>query len=215
MMRLVLQNLPLKLLALAISVLLWVVFVDRPELVTSVSAPVEYQNTPDNLELSSSLPERVYLEVQGPSARLHSLDLSQASVVLNLGSVRQPGEHTFTIERRNIDMPAGLRLVRVVPSQVRLQFERRMQADVPVRLHVMGPPPAGYHVGRHEVQPRMLQIIGPESHVKQVAFAETDPIDLSGIVGQAEFPIQTFISDRQVRLLSSPVVHVKIWLEKN
>ncbi len=214
MISVIFKNFGWKVLSLGFAILLWTTFVGSPELVTPVSAPVEFQNMPQNLELSSGMPGRVYLEIQGPSARLHSLDLSRTAVVLNLSSVYRPGERTFTIERHNIDLPTGLDLVRVVPSQVRLVFERRMQAEVPVRVRFAGPPPAGYRIGRQDVQPATLQIIGPESQVRQVAFAETDPIEIARIAGSAEFHVQTFVANPQVRPAASPVVEVKLSLEK-
>lgn len=214
MIRPLLDRLGWKLLSLAIAVVLWAAFVSSPELVTSISAPIEFQNMPPDLELSSRLPERVYLEVQGQSSRLHHFDPSLTAVILNLSSVNRPGEHTFTIERRNIDLPAGLTLMRALPSQVRLRFEQRLAADVPVKVRFSGLPPAGYRVSREEVRPQTLRIIGPESRVKQVGYAETDPIDLSHAVSRAEFRVHTFVADSQVRLVSSPVVQVVITLEK-
>jgi hypothetical protein len=214
MIRALLDNIGWKLLALAIAIALWVGFVGSPELLTSVSAPVEYKNTPSELEMSSDAPERIYLEVQGPSARLRSYDASRTAVLIDLSGVHRPGEYTFTLDSNNIDLPAGLKLVRAVPGQVRLRFERRVSAEVPVRVRFSAPPPEGYRIARETVLPKRLQIIGPESRVRQIGYVETDPIDLSHVIGEAQFRVHTFIPDPQVRFVSTPEVDVQINLEK-
>lgn len=209
------QNLGWKLLALAAAVVLWAALISSPELVTSVSAPIQYQNVPPDLEMNSDAPARVHLDIEGPAARLRNVDPSRAAVLLNLSAVQGPGEYTFSVERSRIDLPADVKLLRAVPGQVRLRFERRGTAGVPVRVRFSAPPPEGYRIGRQQVSPQTLQIVGPESRIKQVEYVETDPIDLSRVVGNAQFRAHTFVADPQVRFLSSSVVEVVISLEKD
>ncbi|HEY1205294.1 MAG: CdaR family protein [Bryobacteraceae bacterium] len=203
-----------QLLALAAAFVLWLVFTGSPQVVTSISAPIEYQNMPQDLESTAELPRRVSLEISGPAARLHEADLTNRRVVLNLESVLRPGERTFTIERRNIDLPAGLSLVRAIPAQVRIAFERSVSASVPVRVRIAVPPPEGYRVARQQALPNALRIVGPESRVRQVESVDADPIDLSRTVGKARFQVHAFVADPQVRFVSSPLVEVSVSLEK-
>jgi YbbR-like protein len=202
------------LLALAVAFMLWLVLMGSPELVTSISLPIEYQNMPPDLESASELPRRVSLEIRGPGARLHEADLSSRRVVINLESVQRPGERTFTIEGRNIDLPVGLSLVRAIPAQVRLTFERSVAASVPVRVRIGTPPPEGYRVASQQVSPGALKVVGPESRVRLVDCAEADAIDLSRTVGKARFQVHAFVADPQVRFVSSPLVEVTISLQK-
>ena len=214
MKRQVLERTGWQLLALAAAFVLWLVFTGSPQVVTSISAPIEYQNMPQDLESTAELPRRVSLEISGPAARLHEADLSNRRVILNLESVQRPGERTFTIDRRNIDLPAGLGLVRAIPAQVRLNFERSVSASVPVRVRIATPPPEGYRVAKQQALPNTLKIVGPESRVRLVGSVDADPIDLSRTVGKARFQVHAFVADPQVRFVSSPLVEVGISLEK-
>lgn len=209
-----LQNLGWKLLALGIAVVLWAAFVSSPVLVTFVSAPLQYQNMPQDLEMSADAPERVYLEVRGPSARLRSFEPSRTAVVLNLSGVQRAGEYTITVEQNHVDLPVGLKLVRAVPGQIRLRFERRLEADVPVRVRFSGPPPDGYRVASEEVRPQVLRIAGPESRVQRLEYVETDPIDLPRASGTVHFHVHTVVPDAQVRFLSPAAVDVTVSLER-
>jgi YbbR domain-containing protein len=208
------ENAGWKLFAVVVAAALWAVVVGGPELTTSISAPIEYQNLPAGLEMSLDTPDHVYLEVQGLRPMLHDSSLSRASVLLNLSSVQTPGERTVTIESRNIDLPEGVRLIRAMPSQLRLRFERQVQADVPVEVRLAAPPPEGYRVSGQQVKPPTVRIIGPESRVRQLTHAETDPVDLSRVVGQAEFRVHVYVGDPHVRLVSSPMVAVSIALSR-
>jgi hypothetical protein len=214
MKRQVLVKLGWQLLALGLAFALWLVFTGSPRVVTSISAPIEYQNMPQDLESTAELPRRVSLEISGPAARVHEADLTNRRVLLNLESVQRPGERTFTIDRRNIDLPAGLNLVRAIPAQVRIGFERSVSASVPVTVRIATPPPEGYRVARQQAVPNTLRIVGPESRVRQVGSVDADPIDLSRTVGKARFQVHVFVADPQVRFVSAPLVEVSISLEK-
>jgi hypothetical protein len=215
MLKALIENLGWKLASLGIAIILWVTFVGSPALVTSVSAPIQYRDMPSDLAMSTDVPEGIYLEIQGPAARLSGLDASATAVILDLGRVRAAGEYTFTIDQASVSLPTGLRLVRAVPGQLRLTFEKKRPRDVPVRVRFAGPPPAGYHVRRTEVEPATVSIEGPENRVNEVGFAETDAIDLSKSVANARFRVHAFVRDPYVRVVSSPVVSVEVQLERS
>lgn len=214
MLRRLFENFGWKLLSLALAVLLWFALVGDPRVVTSISAPVQFRNIPPDLEMSSPPPTAVHLEVEGSAAQLRPDHLAVAAVVLDLKSIYQPGERTFPVDSSSVTLPAGVRLVRSVPAQIRLRFERRLSREIPVQVRFGGPPQRGYHVARYEVRPRVVRVVGPESHVTRVEFAETDPVDLSAVVGEEEFQVQAFVSDPQVRLVSPFSVTVRVVVEK-
>jgi YbbR domain-containing protein len=213
MRRVLVSNLGWKLLSLALAVLLWLTFASAPEVATSLAVPVEFQHIPADLEIVSNLPERVQLQVQGVASKLDALDLSAVSVVLNLSEIRAPGQRTFTLDSHNVRLPLGVRLIRAVPGQLRVEFERRASAEVPVRVRFSQPPPPGFHVSHFQVQPAKLVILGPESRVRQVEHAETDPIELDPKAGQQEHRVDAFVREPQVRFATPPLVRVRVLLE--
>lgn len=210
MMNWVLHDAGWKLLSLAISVALWLTFVGSPDLVSSIAAPVEYMNVPPEMEIVPESGERVRLEVRGPVSRLRHFEDSSPAVVLDLGGVERPGERTFTITADQVNLPPGLTLVRAAPAQVRLRFEHRSRRVVPVRLQIANPPPPGYRIQSQQVEPRELEVVGPESRVRLVEFLETDPIDLSEVFSRREFHTHVFLRDPEVRLGLPGIVKVTV-----
>jgi hypothetical protein len=214
-MRMLTENLWWKLASIVIATGFWLALADQAEIATSVPATVRYLNVPPDLELSSEHIERLFLKVKGPATRLNASSLSQTALVLDLGSALKPGEQTFTINKENLALPPGVALVRVVPSQVRVRLERRSAKEMPVEVRLAGPPPAGYRIFRQEVQPPTVRIVGPESRLEQISSVQTDPVDLSSQLANAEFRVPVYLTDPQVRFEhANPVVTVRVALEK-
>ena len=211
---LIFHNFGWKLLSLATAMVLWLVLVGEQEMATSISAPIEFKNIPRDLEISSNIPEKIRLEIQGPVAKLTPASLSRASVIVDLGSVAAAGEQTFTINQTELSLPSGVGLNRAVPAQIRLRFERRVERELPVHIRLSGAATAGYSVTEQKAEPAIIRVIGPESRVRRLASAETDAIDLSGMSVSGDFETSVFVDDPQVRLVSSPIVRVKVKVEK-
>ncbi len=192
---------------------LWVTFVGSPELTRAIVAPVEYANMPTDLEVSSELPRTVQLVVRAAGPRLNRLQPSDLAVVLDLEGVRA-GERTFTIGTSEIHMPAGMKVVRTIPDQLQLRFEKHVTASVPVRVHFAAPPREGYGVTGVEVRPSKVQVEGPESRVKALEGADADPISLASVLGESKFQVPVYVRDPQVRLVGSPQVLVSVQVAK-
>jgi len=204
------RNLGWKLLSLAIAFVLWWILVARePELATSLSIPIEFKNLPEDLDISSAVPERIHIEIRGPSGRLSRDYLADLALVLDLHEVHA-GERTFTIQKGNVKLPVGVAFYRSVPSQLTLRFDRLLTRDIPVTVRYATAPPDGYSVSTLSISPPKVRLRGPEGHVQRIKQVLTDPIDLSGVVGQKDFHVQVDVGDPQVRLESATPVTVHL-----
>ncbi|MCX6624007.1 MAG: CdaR family protein [Acidobacteria bacterium] len=213
-LRFVTNNFGWKVLSLLLAVTLWLAVVGDQELTTSVAAPIEYRNIPRNLEISTDVPYRVHLEVQGPPSHLSPSDLAGTVVLLDLSNVTGASEQTFDITPRNVSLPASVTLSRAIPAQIRLNLERRVNKQVPVEVRLSGEPQPGYQVVRTEVTPQSVTVVGPESRVRQVTSVEADPVDIGSVVSESEFRVHVSILDPHVRLETPAVVAVRVYLKK-
>lgn len=215
MTRLLTENLGWKIAAFAIATGLWYGFVGETELATSVPLAVQFKNVPPGLEFTSEQLDRVFLRLRGPATRLNPTDLPSAVVVFDLAQIDTPGEHTFFLGPNTLQLPPGVRLVGVIPSQVRLMFEKRASREVPVEVRYAGPPPLGYRVKGQRASPQNVRIAGSESRVQAIESAQTDPIDLSSTVSNSDFRVPAFIADPRVHFESAPpVISVRVFMEK-
>jgi YbbR domain-containing protein len=207
------RNVGWKLLSLGAAVALWISVASEPELATTHSVSVEYKGVPDDLEISSSFVDSVSLEMRGPAGRLRDLGGARPAVVLDFSSVHQAGERTFTLDARNVNLPRGIQLVRVIPAQLRVAFERRLVRDVPVEVRLSAPH-QGYQVASSEAIPPRLGIIGPQSAVNRTHSVVTDPVDISGVVGSEQYRVNTYLAEKLVRFQSASHVIVRVAVKK-
>lgn len=215
--RLVGRNFAWKALSLAIAIAIWALVASEPEMNAFAPVQLEFKNLPDDLEIVSEPVSTVRLELRGPSGTLRDLGgnggVARPSVVLDMGGVR-PGQRTFSIGDGNVKLARGLRMVRAVPSEVRLDFERTETRWVPVAVRLAGEGDKGYVAAHYEVSPKLIRIVGPASHVDRIAAAVTDPVDISAAAGSAEFRVNAFVNDPYVRFASPPQVTVTVTMKK-
>lgn len=207
------RNLGWKLLSLVIAVALWISIAREPEVATSVSVPVEFKNPPNNLDVEGNLPDRVRIEVRGPSGRLTRDGLSSVAVVLDLSDA-EPGERTYSIRGRDLNLPSGVTFDKAAPSQITLRFEQLVVKEAPVQP-VYANVPEGYRITKAELNPSMVRIRGSLSRVRPIQEVRTDPINLSAVVGEKTIHTHVNIGDPRVRLTGGPTdITVQVTLEK-
>jgi YbbR domain-containing protein len=208
------HNLGWKLLSLVIAVAIWIAVAREPELATSLSVPVELKNIPDDLDIGSAVPDRVHLEVRGPSGRLSRDNLADAAMILDLADAHA-GERTYTLRAANFNLPTGVSFYRAVPSQITLRFDHLASQSVKIFPRYSKPPQAGYRIRAYVLEPESIRIRGPEERVKRIDRVWTDPVDLSGVVSAAEFHTHVNVGDAQVRLDAPTAITLKVTLERS
>lgn len=209
-MRFLTQNLWWKLFALAAAFGVWMNVASEPELATIISVPVEYNNYPTNLEISSDIVETIDVEARGPSGQLRSLQDAHLAAIIDFAGVKDPGQRTFTVTPAELKLPRGIQLVRTIPAQLRFRFERKMTRAVPVKLAWSGTLPPGYSITGIDVDPPDLTIAGPESQVLREKKLEADPFDLTGVTGDRARKLAVYSPQPEVRILNLPEITVKI-----
>ncbi len=212
--RWVTYNFGWKMMAVVISFGLWLWLVGQFDVGATVPATVQFRNLPHDLEVTSEATEKFYVKVRGPAGRLNQESLAGTQIILDFASVQHAGEQTFALTQGNVILPPGVTLDGVVPSQIRLRFETRVTREVPVEVHFAGPAPEGYRIASQTATPERIKITGPRSHVESIHSVETDPIDLSGTISNAEFRSAVYIPDPHVRCEDCGPVTVHIQLEK-
>lgn len=208
MRQLLLHNLGWKALSLVIAIALWVVVAREPQLATSLSVPVEFKNMPNDLDFSTPVPDRVRLEVRGQSGRLSRENLSDIAVVLDLSDAHV-GDRTYTIRDRNLNLPAGVFFDRTVPSQLTLRFEHLVSRDIPIRP-LYQKIQQGYHLINIAMDPQRVRVRGPEQRLSTIDFVPTDPIDLTGVVGEKTFRTHVNLGDPTVRTEAPVTVGITV-----
>ena len=206
------ESLELKILALALAVALWAAVGSDPVTEASFRVAVELTNVPRTLEVLTEQPT-VQLWARGPSRAVRQATAGDFGVRVNAVSVSGPGDRTFALDPARVTAPVGLQVVSLIPSEVRIGFERTASREVPVEPQFTGAPMPGYHISDYTVTPRHVKIAGPGSRVESATTAITDPLDVSQLTESRTFTTSVFVPDPLVRTVTPKAVRVKVEVE--
>jgi YbbR domain-containing protein len=211
--RYVFHNLPLKLIALVAAVLLWSAISHEPMVEVAYSVPIEFHQVPRNLEITTEVIPQAQVRIRGPVRRLRSITASQLHPVVNLGGAGM-GEHTYDLTAAQVHAPYDVEVVQVVPAEIRISFDQRASREVKVRPRVKGVLPPGYEIAKVEAEPPAIEIVGPKKRVDAVDSAMTDPVDASGVMGEATFTTNAYLADPLVREVRPELIRVTVITQK-
>jgi YbbR domain-containing protein len=202
----------LKVLAIALASLLWLTVAGEHVVERSLRVPLEFRNIPSQLEISGDPPATVDVRLRGSSAILSRLQPGEVVAVLDLSSAR-PGSRLFHIRSDEVRVPYGVEVAQVVPGTLSLDLERSATRTVPVVPAIDGEPAPGFVVGRISSEPATVQVVGPESRIRELAEATTEPVSVAGSRDRVRDIVTVGVADAAVRLTQpqSATVAVEIW----
>lgn len=206
------RHLWLKILAIALATLLWLTVAGEHVVERSLRVPLEFRNMPEALEIVGNAPDSVDVRVRGSSAVLSRLQSGEIVAVLDLSSARA-GSRLFHIRNDSVRSPFGVEVGQVAPATLALELEKSARRRVPVIPAVEGEPAPGFVVGRITANPATVEIVGPDSRVRQVAEATTEPVSVKEARVRVRDGVTVGVVDPSVRLtqVQSADVTVEIW----
>lgn len=193
------RNFGVKVVSIGFALLLWGLVAGQREAERSLRIPLEYRNIPEHLELISEPDSLVDVRVRGSSSLLGELRAADLVAVLDLRTARE-GRRLFHLLPNDVNVPAGVDVLQVTPSTVPLTFEASAARIVPVVPDVEGEPAPGFVAGRVIADPATVEVIGPQSAVRQVTEATTEPVSIDGARATVRDTVTIGLPDSMARL---------------
>lgn len=206
-MRFLVEHLPLKLISLGLAVLLWYVIAGEKTSEMGLSVPVELQNFPQDLELTGEPVNAVEVRLRASPGIIQRLGPGDISARIDVKGASE-GERIVHLTDDSIRVPFGVRVVKISPAIITLNFERTQQKSVPIRPRLLGRPAAGHEVAEVTASPAEVQVIGPKSRVNDVESAYTEPISVDGARADVTERVAIGIEDPLLRIQGTPRVEV-------
>jgi YbbR domain-containing protein len=200
------DNLPLKVISVALALLLWFVIGEKTS-ERGLSVPVELQNVPRDLELVGEPTNVVDVRVRAAPSVIQRLTPGDVSARIDLSGVRE-GEHIVHLTSDDIRVPFGVRVVKITPSIITMGFERTMQKTVPIRPRLLGRPALGYEVAEVGAEPGEVRVAGPKSRVQEMESAYTEPVSVESAGSTVVETVNLGLDDPVLRIQGSPRVRV-------
>jgi YbbR domain-containing protein len=173
------NNLGWKVLALIVAFGLWLMVMSTNAI--EISKDVELDiDLPPGLIIANDVPSKVSLRLQGSKLFLRTLanNLDRVQVDLTRAKV---GPTYFRIERENLRLPIGIKILSISPTTINPILEPILIRTVPVNVVAKNKLPNGYRLLKLEANPAQVKIRGPRSQVEKINFINATPVDLSDV----------------------------------
>ena len=125
--------------------------------------------------------------------------------MLDLSTARTGAARLFHLRTDEVRVPYGIDVAQVMPPSLSLELEKSARRTVPIVPVTDGEPAPGFVVGRISAEPATVQIVGPESHVREVAAATTEPVEIDGKNERVRDVVTVGVLDSSVRLVEQPL----------
>ncbi|HEU4369285.1 MAG TPA: CdaR family protein [Methylomirabilota bacterium] len=169
----------LKLLSVILAVALWLFVASAQRSEIALAVPVEYIGLEGPLALEG--PQRETVEVQVRATRWAAERVSPASVRVrvDVAGLRE-GDNLVHLMPESVQVPPGVRVMRVAPAWATVRVVRAATKTVPVVARVQGTPASAHVMRRVVVVPATVQIKGPHTTIEERTAVDTLPVDVSG-----------------------------------
>jgi YbbR domain-containing protein len=195
----------LKLLALFLALIFWTLE-SAPRREKSVERPFEVPlslvGIPRDLVVMGSIPDSINVRLRGRPTDLAATAPTLAATLDLSGS--RPGEVTLPIRQPALDLRRDVEVVTIEPASISFRLETRRQSIVPIRPYPVGELPTGYVLGEITVDPRMAEISGPDSLIKNVTEVATERVILAGRTTSFQTTVGIVSEHPLVRVTSPP-----------
>lgn len=202
------RNPGLKLMAVLLASALWFTVAGEHDVERTLRVPLEFRNKPVNMEIVGDTPTTVDVRVLGSSALLSRMEPGEVVAVLDLSTAR-PGSRLLNMRAENVRSPYGVDVLQVTPSTISLELERSAKRMLKVVPAVEGEPAPGFVLGPVTADPAEVEVVGPESHIRDLTSATTEPVLVAGAREDLEDVVTIGVSDSAVRLATAQDARVK------
>jgi YbbR domain-containing protein len=177
-----LEDLSLKLLALAITLGLWYGVTGQRAPTTKRLSGVHLSfQQPKDMEISYDATTQVDVTLTGAKREIDRLNARDLVATVDLTGYKT-GARSVKLTSNNvkINLPEGVRVDDIDPNTVPLRLEPRIEREIEVEAKLEGTLPEGYEMRRVNISPSKIRVRGPASHVNALQKALTEPIMLDG-----------------------------------
>ena len=180
--KLFVENWVLKLLALVITLALWLAVTGQNKPVTLRVAGVQLNFLRhEGLEISNELPSTIEVVLTGSPAKLDRIGPRDLVATVDV-SDQKPGERIVRLSRDRVqmDLPEGVSLQGFHPATLPIRLEPRVETQIDVEVKFEGTLAEGYEIGGFTVNPGKVRLRGPADRVNALKQAATETVWIDG-----------------------------------
>ena len=212
--KLFLEDWGLKLLALAITLALWLAVTGQNKPMTMRLSGVQLNFLkPQGLELSNDPPQTIDVTLSGSRDKLDRIGPRDLIATMDL-SDQKPGERIIKLSlgRVKMELQEDVKIQGFHPAAVPIRLEPVIEVPVEVEVKMSGKVPNGFEVKGLTVSPARVRLRGPADRINALGKVVTETVVLDGKRESFELSnVEIVIPDPKIEVLDATVnVRVEI-----
>lgn len=206
------RNLGMKVVAVGLGTMLWFTVSGDNQVERSVRVPLLFQNRPTSLAIAPDAPDSVEVHLRGRVSQLTG-DQADVNVYIDLSDTR-PGSRLFHLRTDQVTTPFGVEVTQVFPSTVMLTLETTGMKKVKVEPTVEGTPAEGFEIGKIEIDPAEVEVVGADSQLKVLRSAITETVMVDGAKATVSRVVSIGVVNSALRLKEPRTARVTVEVVK-
>ncbi|MHC5108742.1 MAG: diadenylate cyclase [Planctomycetota bacterium] len=207
------QNLGLKIIALLVASLAWLLTGYETETVQKTFVvPIEYRNLPEAMDLHDDAPIEARVTLTGFERAFNLLAPSALTISLDLADIKE-GRHQIAIDESFINLPSNLTLFRSSPRILTLGVETWTASRLPVEYRNVGRLPRELREREIVVVPKQVHVQIWRSRKATVTSLYTEPFDVGRLAESSSLKVKLDLP-KYMRLETGRATDVEVILEK-
>ena len=212
--KLFLEDWATKLLALAITIVLWLAVTgqNQPAILRVTSVPLNFLR-PDGLEISNEPPATVDVILRGSKDKLDRIGPRDLIANVDL-SDQKAGERMIklTLERVKVELQEDVKVQGFYPATIPIRLEPIVEIPLEVEVRFEGHLPEGYELTGVSVNPAKIRVRGPADRINVLRKAATETVWLDGRKENFDLShVEISIPDPKIDVIDAAVdIHVKV-----
>lgn len=216
--KLFLEDWGLKLLALAITVVLWLAITGQNQPVTLRLSGVQLNFlTPAGLQLSNEPASHVEVFLRGSPDKLDRIGTRDLVATVDL-SDQNAGERSvrLSLNRVKMDLREDVKIQGFYPATIPIRLEPVVEVPLDVEIKFEGKLPDGYEIASFTVNPAKVRLRGPADRINALHKVMTETVWLDGKRESFNLSqVEINIPDPKLEILDPAVdIHVEIAAKK-
>ncbi len=208
--QMIFNNIPLKILAVIIAIVAWIVIVNVSDpsqrvTISGISVSLLNENTLIDkgyiyqIESGSS----VSIVVKGPQTVVENLKASDFYAYADL-SERTPESDTAKIYVNCINEEVAdiIDIVSQKTEYIQLAIDNKVDKDLPIDINISGTPASGYVVGNYGSSPTTIKVSGAEATIKKIAYASIT-YDVESMTADVVDTVKPVFYDKEGKIVKS------------
>lgn len=212
--KLIFKNIGLKLTAVVLAVIVWVMISGRERAYydKTLSVPVEYFNVGDTIDVRNVRPDRVRLTIRGTSHQLAEVTPEDFKINIDLRDVTEGNHLKFT--ENYLQAPENIKVITIHNRTIEITIREFLKKEVPVRIRYRGSLPKGVELLERRIIPDKVKIFGLKTHIQNIRVVEgLEPVNLSEITATATIKMLLKQNPNIIHFVDTDVVDVVLTVE--